>query len=78
MKKCFTMPRASAKSKAAKASNEEQELLRLRKELMEKQAKLKRALAQGKRQGNQVQVRVRVERPRAFFQSKQTRSRLSF
>jgi len=44
------MPRASAKAKASAASNEEQELIRLRKELMEKQATLKRALAAGKRQ----------------------------
>lgn len=48
------MPRANAKGSKKSASAEEQELLRLRKELMEKQAKLKRVLAQEKRQGSGV------------------------
>mmetsp|Transcript_7739 Transcript_7739/g.32270 ORF Transcript_7739/g.32270 Transcript_7739/m.32270 type:complete len:258 (-) Transcript_7739:1472-2245(-) len=48
------MPRANAKGSKKSASAEEQELLRLRKELMEKQAKLKRQLALEKRQGSGV------------------------
>lgn len=53
------MPRANAKASKKSASAEEQELLRLRKELMEKQAKLKRVLAQEKRQGSGVLQAVR-------------------
>ena len=53
------MPRANAKASKKNASAEEQELLRLRKELMEKQAKLKRVLAQEKRQGSGVLQAVR-------------------
>lgn len=60
------MPRASAKAKASAASNEEQELIRLRKELMEKQATLKRALAAGKRQKTEGGAAVRVLGPRRF------------
>ena len=54
------MPRANAKGSKKSASAEEQELLRLRKELMEKQAKLKRQLALEKRQGSGVLQAVRA------------------
>lgn len=59
------MPRANAKGSKKSASAEEQELLRLRKELMEKQAKLKRQLALEKRQGSGVLQAVRAPPSRA-------------
>ena len=59
------MPRANAKASKKSASAEEQELLRLRKELMEKQAKLKQQLALEKRQGSGVLQAVRAPPSRA-------------
>lgn len=70
------MPRANAKASKKNASAEEQELLRLRKELMEKQAKLKRVLAQEKRQGSGVLQAVRGPPSCAF--ARRTRSRRAF
>ncbi len=70
------MPRANAKASKKSASAEEQELLRLRKELMEKQAKLKRVLAQEKRQGSGVLQAVRGPPSCAF--ARRTRSRRAF
>ncbi len=70
------MPRANAKGSKKSASAEEQELLRLRKELMEKQAKLKRQLALEKRQGSGVLQAVRAP-PLACF-ARRTRSRRAF
>ena len=70
------MPRANAKASKKNASAEEQELLRLRKELMEKQAKLKRVLAQEKRQGKR-RASGGAWAPSCAF-ARRTRSRRAF